>query len=108
MAVSLFSGSARSMPALARSTSARRCQQLTQDLGGEAAELAACLRPVEDGDFQIALGQRLVLGDVQGADAELQRLVERHAVLVMVLEKAPNLLGLAAHGRVVPLVLDRT
>ena len=75
---------------------------------GDAPELPAlALAAVEDGDLEVALGQRLVLGDRQRADPELDGLGEGHPLLVVVLEEAADLVRLAAHRRVVLLVLDR-
>ena len=43
-----------------------------QGFGGNAAELAALLGAVEHRDFQVALGQRLVLGHHESAHAQAQ------------------------------------
>ena len=76
-------------------------------LEGHAPELAARLGAVEHRHLQVALGQGLVLGDHEGAHPELEGGGEVEALLEVVLEVAADLLGLAAHGRVVALVLDR-
>src|SRR6266542_2958982 len=81
-------------------------QELVEHLGRDAAELPALLAAVQDGHFEIALGEGLVLGDHEGAHAELDRGREVQPLLVVVLEVAPDLVGLSAHGRVVLLVLD--
>src|SRR5438034_3746228 len=89
-------------------SSVRSGQQRVQDLGRQAAELSAGLRPVEDRHLEIALGQALVLRHVEGAHPELERLVQCHTLLEMVLEEAADLVGLSTHGRVIALVLDRS
>ena len=63
-------------PSVARLTWPRR--GVGERLGGHAAELAPLLGAVQHGDLEVPLGERLVLGDRQGAHPELQRLVEAH------------------------------
>ena len=75
--------------------------------GGMRRNFRRSLLAVEHRHLEVALGQRLVLGDHQGADAQLDRGGEVEALLVVVLQVAPDLVGLPAHRRVVLLVLDR-
>src|SRR3972149_4825896 len=97
----------RFTPASAEHDLARGAQELAERLHRNAPELAPRLGPVEHGDLEVALGEGLVLGHGQGAGAELQGGGERQALAVVVLEEAADLLRLAAHRRVIVLVLDR-
>src|SRR5712692_7346150 len=85
----------------------RRAQELAERLHGNAPELALDLRAVEDGDLEVALAERLVLRDRQRPHAEPERLAERQPLAVVILEEPPDLVRLAAHRRIVVLVLDR-
>ena len=81
-------------------------QHLVHGLERDPPELAARLGAVEHGHLEVALGQRLVLGDHEGPYPELEGGGEVEPLLEVVLEVAADLVGLATHGRAVALVLD--
>ena len=71
-------GSGERLAARIRARRPRRCRSAAVErLGGDAPELAALLGAVQHGDLEVALGQRLVLGDRQGPDPQLERRGER-------------------------------
>src|SRR5713101_9607141 len=81
-------------------------EELVEHGRRDPAELAALFAAVEHGHFQVTLGQRLVLCHHEGPNSQLDRAREVQALLIVVLEIAPDLVGLPTHGRVVLLVLD--